>query len=270
MLTLNKKTILISVIVFVVIALVILNVFLFLNWQTKQKEAQRQAKAAADIQVVQNLISLKKFDLLKPEIVKTQGWEPEAVKLAEQVIVPTSEKTLQIQVDDILKGYRVDNPLGTAKTDEQLASALAALSPNIVSQLASMSNQPDLRIKYQAILALALLAKKSELRAQVLPVLKEKLADSTITIRAQAANILIYWGQKEGIPVMIEGLDSKYQNEYMTSEPPLPLPEYSQLTLISHTEEDFGFDQVKWQVWWQENQEKLIWNAQSSLFYVAK
>jgi|GEM_PF-5237825 len=89
----------------------------------------------------------------------------------------------------------------------------------------------------------------------ILPCLKQGLTDTDDSLRAQAAQLLINLGDKDGFPVLIETLD--IAKPMIPSEPPININEWVSLVLGEYTEFDYGMDQEEWQAWWDENKDTL-------------
>lgn len=156
MLTLNKKTILIVVFIIVLVVLIVVNVFLFLNWQTKQKEVLRQAKVNQDIKTVQNLINQKKFTLLKPEDLQKQGLAPEAIIVADaaikaelskqkQIFAGSSDIPLEQDLDKLLASHSI---YSSAK--DTRAAQFLAMRPTIINDLGDMLSKNTIANRFKA------------------------------------------------------------------------------------------------------------------------
>ena len=87
------------------------------------------------------------------------------------------------------------------------------------------------------------------------------------------ARILIGYGHKEAIPVLVESLSSKTNYPFIEQ---YPLWEVARQTLPYYTSADFDLSisrspcvtQDSWLAWWEDNQEKLIWDDTSNKYVI--
>jgi len=273
MFNLTKKQTIIMVILIVVIALIIAgNIFLFINYQYRQ----RQAKINADIQKIQDLINQGKLPEINIESLKSQGLEPEALNLAETAIkqykeeqkkeaeipLTTAEKT-QIEIMETLTNYNSLNPQSRFDTEQKIIT----LREKSIPALASLIDNPDATYRNLAYNALFQIAYKSkEKKPEIIPILKQGLGDSDLSNQAQAAANLVVLSEKEGIPVLIQSLSNK--NWMANSEPPELIFAFSYSILTQRTGQDFKFDQMAWQKWWDENKNNLHWDENRKKFTI--
>jgi len=177
------------------------------------------------------------------------------------------ENELIDQVNQIISEYNITDRSSVKKVILKLKN----ISDNPVADLADLVNTEDSESRYNVYFALMLLGEKSESdRNEVLQILDAGLDDREPHINASIANFLIYYGEKKGLPVLIEKLDKKYNDVWMLSEPPLALPVYALKGLKRYTRQDFGNDINAWQTWWDENKDKLEWNDQRRCFIIVE
>ena len=101
-------------------------------------------------------------------------------------------------------------------------------------------------------------------QSTVLPCLREGLNDTDDSLRAQAAQLLLNFGEKDGLAVLIEYLDDS--SPLIPSEPPMNINEWASLVLADYTDADFGMDREEWQAWWDENKDTLKFDLSQQKF----
>jgi len=171
----------------------------------------------------------------------------------------SEEEKIKDQILEAISSYKFS--ISEFETIEKIKT----FEEKAILPLADLINDPKKETRYIAFIALSGLTNQlPEKRSEIISYLKTGLTDSDPTIRVQVAQLVLIWGEKDALPVLIEALDSK---EIMVpSEPMTPLAFYAHLILTQHTEQDFGFDKTKWQNWWQENKDLLNWNKTTEKF----
>jgi len=264
----SRKNIIITIIIIVVVIIIIaMDILLYLNYRA-QKE---QEKIAADIQTAQEIVEQGRVEEVSIEQLESQGFAEEAIEILEEEIqrieesqpIIITEDEFIIEIDNILEEYSV---LDFDSKDKVVAN-LENLSPTIISDLEGATKTEIIESRYNAHFALMLLGENSEAsRIQIQPIMENGLNDSAPHISGIIANFLIYYGDKQAIPILIEKLDPNYNDVYMLSEPPLPLPTYALKTLKRYTGQNFDKNVEQWQNWWEQNNEGLTWDDQKRIF----
>ncbi len=113
---------------------------------------------------------------------------------------------------------------------------------------------------------------QEEIRQDISPFLEGNLS----SFRLMAAVTLITMGDKEGIPVLIDLLESDEQ--MFLWEPPMPVCAYANEFLVRYTEKDFEYScapgqfdveaRQQWEAWWNENSERIGWDPDSEKMVV--
>lgn len=153
----------------------------------------------------------------------------------------------------------------TLKSEQEIIEQIKTLGQNNLEILAELTGSNDKATRYLVYIALSGLTNTlPEKRTELIAILKKGLADSDATIKVQVAQLVVYWGEKDGIQVLIDSLDKN--EEMIPSEPPTTVNFYSHMILAGHTSVDFGYDKIKWQSWWDANQNKLNWDSQIEKF----
>jgi len=178
--------------------------------------------------------------------------------------VESSQNDIMVdKVNNIIAEYEINNP----RSFNSVVSKLERLSADPVSDLEKLLKVQDIGSRYNIYFALMLIGEKSEQqRQEIMSKIEPGLEDEAAHISGIIANYFIYYGDKRGVPVLIDKLDDKYNKVYMLSEPPLPLPVYSLKTLKRYTGQDFGNDTNAWESWWQKNEEKINWDPKIKRF----
>lgn len=134
----------------------------------------------------------------------------------------------------------------------------------IVRELINSKNKKDRYLGYVSISGLIL--QNPQRKAELLPVLEKGLNDSDASIRVQTAQVLLNLGEKQGFPVLINELNS--EKTMIPSEPIMTISDYSHLILVEYTGVDYEKDGQRWQNWWNEKKDVLIWNEKNKKFEI--
>ena len=163
------------------------------------------------------------------------------------------------KVDSAVNGFDGIN-LNTLDLDK-----LIALGKSAVPTLTNLLNSTNASTRYAAVLGLGAIG-HNDASANVLTSLKKVLTDSDINVKIASAELVMSFGDKEGIPVLIETLNST--EILKATEPAMPANSYSSLILTRYTDQIFAVDKAKWQEWWLANKDKLKWNKENEIFTV--
>jgi len=199
------------------------NVFLWLNYQTKKTQIQKQIT------------------------------EPQ-----------TKEENIDQQIAALISQYDFAGP----QLRDETTKKIIALGEKSIPALDQSLSSSDKKTRFIAFQALADWAEEKPAQKQnIAAILKKDLNDPAVDLKCEVAASLLYLGQKEGIPVLIDNFGHGDTMIYL-SEPPLTLDSYILAYLNIYTDADFGKDKAAWQAWWQKNQNNLQWNAAQKKFLV--
>lgn len=163
------------------------------------------------------------------------------------------------QVDAVASGFDGIN-LNTLDIDK-----LVALGKQAVPTLTNMLNSSTASTRYAAVLGLGAIG-HNDAGANVLTPLKKALTDSDINVKVASAELVMSFGSKDGIPVLIETLNST--EILKATEPAMPANSYSSLILTRYTDQTFAVDKAAWQTWYDANKDKLKWSKENEKFTV--
>lgn len=151
---------------------------------------------------------------------------------------------------------------------QNLASLLKIIDLVDVSSWIDMANNESISDRWAGIYSLFELLKKDEsLKETLIPIFKEHKESEDDNIRMLAGAGLVHSGEKEGILVLISCLES--EEVVYFSQPPESLKEEARSYLKEYTDYD-GINFGKWQNWWQNNQDKILWNENIGSFELKK
>lgn len=169
------------------------------------------------------------------------------------------DKEIEQKIDETVAGYNFTIP------ESETVDKIKALGEAAIPRLAVLIHAPETETRFIAFIALSGIAHDVEgTRSEIIPYLREGLFDPDMSIRTQVAQILLLFEERDGLPVLIEALDS--DEMMIPSEPPMPLAHYANIILINYTDEDYGFDRAQWTGWWDENKNSLQWNGDREKF----
>ena len=140
---------------------------------------------------------------------------------------------------------------------------LIAIGKPAVPTLANMLNDSNSSKRYAAIMGLSAIG-HNDTSVNVLSDLKKALGDSDVNVRVTAAELVMSFGDKEGIPVLIAELENTATLK--PSEPVMPINSYASLVLTRYTDQTFAVDKAKWQEWWLANKDKLKFDKENGKF----
>lgn len=161
----------------------------------------------------------------------------------------SSDKTKE-NVDAIFKAFDGLN-IYTLDLEKMVELGVEAI-PYLAKKLDS-ADQSD---RWAAVMSLSAIGRHLGVKEKVLPDLLRALEDDDITVRVMAAELVVAFGEKDGIPVLIAALDSN--EKLRPSEPPTPVTSKSLEVLKLYTTQTF-FERQEWQNWWDQNKDSLVW-----------
>jgi hypothetical protein len=273
MFNLTKKQTIIMVILIVIIVLIIAgNIFLFINYQNRQK-------AATDIAKINQIIADGKLGEIDIDQLKAEGLSPEALDLAENAWNKFTEEA-QIAGEEYLMGTQMNEPEQIKSTiieyiespepavsqeayDAQINSKIIALGDKAIPALEDMLTDSRENIKLTAHFNLWYFAFGDDNKKQnILPYLKKGLTDQSFSVRLMAATHLVWLGEIDGLPILIEALGHSEMIDYLHESAAL----YAYKILKDKTSQNFILDHDQWLEWWQENNQKLKWDEKTRKF----
>lgn len=150
---------------------------------------------------------------------------------------------------------------------------IVALGPEAIPTMLTVVEKDDIYSKWAAIYTLSRIGynQDEQTRAEINSKLKDEFDNNVTSIRIMAAGVVTIFGDKEGIPVLIDGLH--YNHILLKSEPPRLICDYSSEVLIYYTGQDFGYqcnidtvdeDAIKdWEDWWETNKDRILWDDEA-------
>lgn len=178
-------------------------------------------------------------------------------------------------LEEIFNSFDAENPVTFNRAEE-----LIDLGKDQIPALLKKLKEKDIYTKWASLYALSRLGYDSdqETKNQIINGVKAEINNEAESIKIMSAGILVIFGDKEGIPILIEGLKTKEQ--LLLTEPPLLICQYSKDTLEYYLQETFGnecnWEEVdqntydEWNKWWQENNTYLVWNDEKNIYETAK
>ena len=133
--------------------------------------------------------------------------------------------------------------------------------PTLAKILENESSTADQ--KYAALLGLSAIG-HNDSSVNVLSYLKGALDDSDVNVRVTAAELVMSFGAKEGIPVLIAELENEAIMK--PSEPVMPIKSHCAILLERYTTQAFGVDKAQWTSWWDTNKNNLKFNKEDGKF----
>ena len=141
--------------------------------------------------------------------------------------------------------------------------AIVAAGPEAIPVLVNLLGQDDRSTRWAALLALAALGHQRSVAGSVLPHLKSTLTDPDISLKVTAAELVTSFGDKTGIPVLIDAVDS--DETLQPAEPPTSVCTQAIRVLGHYTGQTFT-EEADWQAWWDANQDSLDWDPDDERF----
>lgn len=132
--------------------------------------------------------------------------------------------------------------------------------------------QGDRAARWAALVALSAVGHECNRADAVLPLLKSVLSDldisDDISMRVTAAELVTSLGDKAGIPVLINAVDSDVEN-LRPAEPPTSVCTQA-LSVLGHylghlTDQEYT-EEAGWQGWWEANQDNVEWDPDNERF----
>lgn len=141
--------------------------------------------------------------------------------------------------------------------------AIVAEGPDVIPFLADLLAQGDRSTRWATLLALAAMGHHHNAAGEVLPHLKTALNDPDTSVRVTAAELVASLGDKAGLPVLIDAVDS--DEILRPAEPPTPVCTQVIRVLGHYTGQTFT-EEADWWVWWDANQDNLQWDPDNERF----
>jgi hypothetical protein len=166
------------------------------------------------------------------------------------------------QIRAAINGFDGAN-ISSLDLDPIVAACQAAL-PVLLERL----TQGDRAARWAAIVALSAVGHQCNAGEAVLPHLKPALDDPDISMRVTAAELVTSFGDKAGIPVLIDAVDSDVGN-LRPAEPPTSVCTQA-LSILGHylghlTGQEYT-QEGEWQDWWDTNQDSVEWDPDNERF----
>jgi hypothetical protein len=151
-------------------------------------------------------------------------------------------------------GIRID----TLDLERMVAIGDAALSP-----LSGFTDHESAEMRWGAVMSLGAIGRQLDKGEKTGPMIAKRLDDPDIWVRVTAAELCASSGFKEGLPALIDAVDSDLQ--LRLSEPPSPIATQALMALKLYTGQDF-LKEAHWRDWWDQNQDSLEWNPDNERF----
>ena len=142
--------------------------------------------------------------------------------------------------------------------------AIVAACAVAIPVLEELLAQGDRAARWAALVALGAVGRQCNAAEAVLPHLKSALGDPDISMRVTAAELVTSFGDKAGIPVLIDAVDSDVEN-LRPAEPPTSVSTQAIRVLGHYTGQPFT-EEAEWQAWWDANQDSLEWDPDNERF----
>ena len=185
----------------------------------------------------------------------------EEEKPKEKVTLPkeTVDESTKKKINEIINKYDGIHPF-TFDLD-----GIIAIGEPAIPVLAEMLENDSADVRWAAVIGLGALGYELNLSEKVLPHLKKALEDDDVNVRVRSAEFVMAFGDKSGIPVMIDALDS--DNMVHPTDLPTPIPNQVVFVLGMYTGQEFSvLEKEEWQDWWSENKDTLEWNKENGKF----
>lgn len=135
--------------------------------------------------------------------------------------------------------------------------------PTLARILADVNSTADQR--YSALLGLSAIG-HNDSSVNVLSYLKGALDDTDVNVRVTAAELVMSFGDKDGIPVLIAELGN--EAILKPSEPVMPIKSYCAIILERYTTQTLGVDKAQWESWWNANKNNLKFSKENGKFAI--
>jgi HEAT repeat protein len=146
--------------------------------------------------------------------------------------------------------------------------AIASACADAIPVLEELLAQGDRAARWAALVALAAVGHECNAAGAVLPHLKTALndlvKDPDISMRVTAAELVTSFGDKAGIPVLIDAVDSDVPN-LRPAEPPTSVCTQA-ISVLGHYLGQTFIEEADWQAWWDANQDSLEWDPDNERF----
>lgn len=184
--------------------------------------------------------------------------------------LPTDEKNQNLNImtpEEFMKADVLNLATNYNFSESELESVetIKAYGPDVIPLLADLIKDSHKETRYIAYIALSGLTNLyPDQRSDLISLLKNGLTDTDDTIKVQVAQLILVWGEKDAVPVLINALDNS--NVMIPSEPQTTLNYYAHMILVQFTSVDFKYNKSQWQSWWNTNKDKLTWNQELEKF----
>jgi hypothetical protein len=185
--------------------------------------------------------------------------------------VAPSEATIEQTIDNTVASFDE-----TDVNSFNSVEGLVDLGPGAIPQFLELLDDDDPYSKWAALYALSRVSHQADstTKEQVKEKLQEYYDSDVTSFRVIAAGAALTLGDKEGIPVLIEGLEN--QDMLMLTEPPQLICQFSYSTLEHYTQTSYGIicdwdttdsrTWTGWQSWWNNNKDNLTWDSANKVF----
>jgi len=140
---------------------------------------------------------------------------------------------------------------------------MVQIGTDAIEILREKIESPQESTRWAAVMALAAIGHQLGERDQVLPYIQKAMEDASISVRVTAAEVITSFGDKRGILVLIDALDS--DQVLRPSEPTTPIATQVLSILKVYIGKDFQMES-KWRAWWENNRDKIKWDSESETF----
>jgi len=142
--------------------------------------------------------------------------------------------------------------------------AIVEACAGAIPVLEDLLEQGDRAARWASLVGLAAVGHQCNAARAVLPPLKSALGDPDISMRVTAAELVTSLGDKAGIPVLIDAVDSDVEN-LRPAEPPTSVSTQA-ISVLGHYTGQSLTEEAEWQAWWDANQDSLTWDPDNERF----
>jgi hypothetical protein len=150
-----------------------------------------------------------------------------------------------VDIDQVLGTINAFDGVNISTLDLE---AIVTAGREAIPLLVNLLRQDDRTKRWAALLALSAIGHERNAAGFVLPHLKSALGDSDISIRVTAAELVLSFGDRTGIPVLIDAVDS--DEILQPAEPPTSVCTQAIRVLGHYTGQTFT-EEADWQEWWE-------------------
>jgi len=128
---------------------------------------------------------------------------------------------------------------------------------------AGMLLDAERTVRWSGVMALSALGHETGAVLPALLALRVALFDPDVSVRVTAAELVMSFGDRSGIPILISALSCP--GMLHPSEPPLPVCTQALDILREYTGHSYE-DPSEWQSWWEANGDQLAWDGDNEKF----